>query len=433
MFAFLPKLRKLVHHPVSISCFLLLLGSGITLAFIYLPPLFEREMITRQIIIINCGRPIQALEQLDNGTIWAPYHSYVVTPSLETEMANVAGNLYAPDIVKDGDRYLMWYGAQSSKGHDAIHMAISTDGVDWTKLGVVISTGTNNHVNDPSVVIVNGTFYMYYSVAPVREMDEVWCATSPNGYNWTIHGAVVLPSENQTDWDSLKVGRPAVLYQDGLFKMWFDGSQRSVNDPMMAEPGSGRHVGYATSLDGIHWIKYENNPIVMHSGAIDVEYAYGKYLMVEESGTGIYWRTGDSETNFELSAKKLFNNTSTEFDPYGHVTPFIWVENGQWIATYTGAATRKSWDGNRIDVWYPMANISVTVNDGFIGRFCTNRDTLKWTISTQNPSLRMTIAAVYSESNQNYSILESLPVTNNLQAFEFCYNSGGNTARLNSL
>ncbi len=314
------------------------------------------------------ARPISRLEDLSNGTTWACYESYVVEPSLDSEMANTAGNLYAPEILVENGTYKMWYGAQSSSGHDAIHFATSADGVHWTKYGVVIPTGIYNHVNDPSIVRVNDTYYMYYSVAPEDEMDQVWCATSQDCLFWTIRGPVILPAAAQGEWDSLKVGRPSVLYQDSVFKMWFDGSQRDAGNPKAVAPGTGRHVGFANSTDGLSWIKYPLNPVFNNSGAIDVEFVDGNFVVVEESGTGIYWRTGTSETTFVSSNSLLFSNTGTDFDSYGHVTPFILVENGRWIATYTGAAPRKTWDGNRIDVWYPCANISLILGEEFTSR-----------------------------------------------------------------
>ncbi len=307
------------------------------------------------------ARPVSHLADLSNGTTWACYESYVVEPSLDSEMANTAGNLYAPEILVENGTYKMWYGAQSATGHDAIHFATSADGVHWTKYGVVIPTGIYNHVNDPSVVRVNNTYYMYYSVAPEDEMDQVWCATSQDCLFWIIRGSVILPAAAQTEWDSLKVGRPSVLYQDGIFKMWFDGTQRDVSDPKAVAPGTGRHVGFANSTDGLNWVKYTANPVFNNSGAIDVEFVDGMFVVVEESRTGVYWRVGISETTFPATSTRLFDKIGTDFDPYGHVTPFILVENGQWVATYTGAATRTTWDGNRIDVWYPCANVSLSL------------------------------------------------------------------------
>ena len=76
---------------------------------------------------------------------------------LATEVApHGEGNVYAPDVHVDGNRYRMWYGGQGRDGHDRIHLAESEDGTKWVRRGVVLEDGTANHVNDPSVVRVGG-------------------------------------------------------------------------------------------------------------------------------------------------------------------------------------------------------------------------------------------------------------------------------------
>jgi hypothetical protein len=335
------------------------------------------------IAVDNVQSPVGSLSQLANGTVWMPRQQYIIGPTLDSEMAGKdsggsSGNIYAPDIILDDGIYKMWYGGQSSGGHDSIHFATSAEGVSWLKHGTVIPTGVNNHVNDPSVVKVNDTYYMYYTVAPVAELDEVWLARSNDSLSWTVYGKVV--DHGTTGWDSLKVGRPSVLYEGGVFKMWFDGSEEDPANPGQFKPGSGRHVGYASSVDGLNWIKWPANPIFNHSGAIDVEHVDGKYVVVEEWQQGILWRTGTNETSFEASNRVLFRNVNTTFDAYGHVTPFIMKDGGKWVATYTGAATDRSWARNRIAAWYPVANITASIDGQSARGWAMSRTAISWTL-----------------------------------------------------
>jgi predicted GH43/DUF377 family glycosyl hydrolase len=294
--------------------------------------------------------------------MWIPYKNQpVITPDFNTEMAGEGGNLYAPEILIEDGIYKMWYGAQNENGHDQIHFATSDDGVTWNKHGVVIPNNDNNHVNDPTVVKVNGTYYMYYTTAPEAEEDVISLATSNDGINWTIIGDVLEPT-SVGNWDSFKVGRPSVLYEDNKFKMWFDGMEVDPTDPTKWKDGTGRHVGYATSIDGITWTRYNNNPIFNNGGAIDVEKIDGNYYMVQESGQGTLWGYSDNETNFK-TFNFLFYKTGLEFDLYGHVTPFILKEDDKWTATYVGVTTDKCWCQNRIGVFYPCQKIEVIKND----------------------------------------------------------------------
>jgi hypothetical protein len=335
------------------------------------------------IVVDNVHSPVGSLSQLSNGTVWMPRQQYILEPTLDSEMTGDEqshGNIYAPDIIVDGGIYKMWYGGQSSSGHDSVHFATSADGVSWQKYGTVIHTGVNNHVNDPSVVKVNDTYYMFYTVAPIAELDEVWLATSNDSLTWTVQGQVIGPGV--TGWDSLKVGRPSVLYEGGIFKMWFDGSEEDPANPGQIKPGTGRHVGYATSFNGLAWMKWPGNPIFLNSGALDVEHVDGKYVVLEESGIGILWRTGTNETSFEASNRVLFRNVNTTFDCYGHVTPFIMVEGGEWVGTYTGAATARGWNRNRIDAWYPVANITASVAGQEARGWAQSRTAIRWTLDS---------------------------------------------------
>ena len=101
------------------------------------------------------------------------------------------GNVYAPEVHRDGDRLLMWYGGQGRDGHDRIHLADSTDGLRWTKRGVVLDCGTANHVNDPSVVRVGEVWWMFYTVAEKGELDEIAAATSTDSVKWEKRGVVL--------------------------------------------------------------------------------------------------------------------------------------------------------------------------------------------------------------------------------------------------
>ncbi len=251
-------------------------------------------------------------------------------------------NIYAPDVHYFDGMYHMWYGGQGRDGHDRIHYATSTDGRRWTRHldNPVLECGSSNHVNDPSVVRVGGTFYMYYTDAATGEDDRIHLAVSNDGVNWRKAGRV-LDTGPAGSWESFKVGRPSVLYENGSFKMWYDGSD-----------GSSRHVGYATSADGRDWSKYRDNPVFRNAGAVDVKRVGNIYVMVRESGQGTLWAVARNETDWE-DRGYLFKLSGSEHDRYGQVTPMIFVQGGRWAATYYGGASAAGWNHNRIMVAVP--------------------------------------------------------------------------------
>lgn len=274
---------------------------------------------------------------------WAHNPVLVATSTVELQGED---NVYAPDIVEVGGVSVMFYGAQAADGHDAIHVAYSTDGAEWRKWPEdanplpVVAHGGSNHVNDPSVVFANGLWHMYYTDAPTAEDDEVWLATSPDLLNFTKQGPVLLPG-GPGAWNDVKVGRPAALFDGQTFHLWYDGTGPT-----------GRHVGYATSADGQNFTPYAGNPVLLHAGAVDVELVDGVFVMVREAGDGTYWATSLDGISW-TDQGKLFGLSGQAYDAHGQVTPFLEVHGGAVTAIWFGGASVPTWNRNRVAVAYP--------------------------------------------------------------------------------
>jgi len=162
------------------------------------------------------------------------------------------GNVYAPEIVRSGTKLRMWFGGQGRDGHDRIHLAESVDGTSWEQRGVVLEDPSANHCNDPSVVNAEGVLFIFFTKAGAGVTDEISVATSSDGVHWQRRGTALAPGPAGA-WDSWSVGRPSVLHEGGLFRMWYDGRKDlPTGAPDAAAPksdASRRHVGYATSDD----------------------------------------------------------------------------------------------------------------------------------------------------------------------------------------
>jgi hypothetical protein len=268
----------------------------------------------------------------------------------ETELApHGTGNVYAPEIHRDGGRWLMWYGGQGRDGHDRIHLAESADGLTWTKRGVVLDCGTANHVNDPGVVRTDDGWWMFYTVAETTEMDEIAAATSSDGMKWEKRGVVLKRGEGRA-WDSLKVGRPSVLYEGGVFRLWYDGQPTDEaaagGELAAAIKREGRAVGYAESRDGLVWQRRPAPVFREGAGAVHVTRDGQRLVMVIESGRGTLW-AGSKDGLVWQSGGMLQPLSGGPADRFGQVTPFL-LTNQSGFRLYCGAAARQSWDGNAI-------------------------------------------------------------------------------------
>ena len=105
-----------------------------------------------------------------------------------------------------------------------------------------------------TVLRVADLFHMYYEAWGIRgsgniiadyDSLQIGHATSPDGVHWTKDPAnPVLSRGSPGAWDHRGTWDPFVLYEEGVFKMWYGGG-----------PDGDSGWGYAVSSDGTHFQK----------------------------------------------------------------------------------------------------------------------------------------------------------------------------------
>ncbi len=277
----------------------------------------------------------------------------VLAPSGDRQSApHGEGNVYAPEILVESGVYRMWFGGQGKDGHDRIQLAESNDGSHWDGQGVVLEDEGANHVNDPSVVRVGDTYWMYYSRAGSDIRDVIAVATSRDGVAWSQQGVALGPGP-EGSWDALLVGRPSVLVEGGVFRMWYDGRKDlprgSPAEGVPKSDRSVRSVGYAESRDGRTWARPRHEPVFGEdAGGIHVCRVGDHYVMVFESRAGT--RMAVSADGLEWKSRGLLAGRSGGgADRFGQVTPFLRYDpRGPSADLFVGAAGAASWDRNAI-------------------------------------------------------------------------------------
>lgn len=167
-----------------------------------------------------------------------------------------------PVVIKDNNRYKMWYGAHNSvKSRTQIGYAESQDGVSWQLHQVpVLENGPSGSYDaaiaeTPFVVKVEDRYEIWYSAKRTEFEDDssvyqIAHATSLDGIRWTKDPKnPVIQSGDLYGWHGLGVMEPTILKRGDTYQMWFMGMGIDPKDQKTIH----FWVGYATSPNGSAW------------------------------------------------------------------------------------------------------------------------------------------------------------------------------------
>ncbi len=213
-------------------------------------------------------------------------------PSLVTPTATSAwdhGTTETPTVVYNPDapadrRYLMLYSGGNDPNYQgkgfynyAIGAAFSADGKTFTRVSATESphalagqvltaadvfSGSEGIVADPEVVLVNGTYQLWFSSFACNGTGcsntsayGISHATSVDGIHWAIAEAPVHTLLRMSAVPSSGGGQPSVIYDAThcRYEMWLhsDADTENMNQPIVFNNMAG--VWHATSLDGVTW------------------------------------------------------------------------------------------------------------------------------------------------------------------------------------
>ncbi|MGD8306453.1 MAG: hypothetical protein PVF17_07350, partial [Ignavibacteria bacterium] len=189
--------------------------------------------------------------------------------------------VFNPTVIKDGDTLKMWYTGTSDYllyANKRIGYAWSVDGTTWYKLeyNLVLEPTLpweNSSVSTGTVIKDGDTLKMWYN-AGGNFYDKVGYATSIDGVNWNKHSGYVLEQGPPDAWDASYINPGAVIKDDSVYIMWYWAGKYTY----ILE--ADYQIGYAISMDGINWIKYndtttttslyaESDPVLMYGNTND--------------------------------------------------------------------------------------------------------------------------------------------------------------------
>ena len=269
-------------------------------------------------------------------------------------------HIFAPCVVLDKGRYLMWYSAGTGGlEHRVMHMGLATsdDGVQFVRHGAspVLRFGDGRKSvltpavlrnTDGSPLREHGRLRMWFAASDLTEPGSLHTlheTSSPDGTTWSDPSPALI--EN--------VYAPTIIRDDGVYRMWFtDVSQ---------EPWCFRH---ASSVDGSTWSVDEEPVLVVDQEWEERRLFYptvlrhdGVYLM----WYGAYWVARENTTALGCAVSE----DGLRWRKNTHNPVFRPDPSRPWESHYTTSQSVLPIGDGRYRIWYGTRKAPPHVNKYF--------------------------------------------------------------------
>jgi len=191
-----------------------------------------------------------------------------------------------------------------------------------------------------TVVKVGGIYHMYYEAwgrkgkeweAEDYKTLQIGHAISVDGIHWEKdpENPVIPKGKKENDWDRNGTWDPFVIYEDGLFKVWYGG-------------GVHPHCnwGFAVSKDSTHFIKegkiseldHVEDDHIVHDEESGLYYMYYWDRMYEP--LALFRAHSPDEMNFDFENVKKIKIKGEKY-PGQYKFTHVFIEEGRWYMYYS--------------------------------------------------------------------------------------------------
>lgn len=236
------------------------------------------------------------------------------------------GTVFDICVLKDSDSYKMY---SSWRPQKSIALSTSKDGKNWSAPQIVLppveGSSWEADMNRPVVVYKDGLYHMWYTG---QNGGKSWIgyAISKDGYNFERQSKEPVLSAEQP-WEKVAVMCPHVIWDkhENIFKMWYSGGEQYEPDA----------IGYATSKDGLHWTKWDKNPIFKADPAQSWEqHKVTACQVIERENDYLMFYIGFYDINFAQIGMARSKDGINDWERYSE-NPIISPTEGGWDASAT--------------------------------------------------------------------------------------------------
>lgn len=198
-------------------------------------------------------------------------------------------------VMKINNQYRMYYmGSRGLNEMLNIGLALSSDGINWTKYGAPVMAATSQYymIALSNIIIKDSTYLAYFNYNNSRSgsNNKIGMATSYDGINWTMYANNPILSATLT-WEGGSIYFPTVVLDNNQYQMVYSNALQQ------------NAFGMAISTDGYNFTK-QSTPFFINSNTTEnyVQIAYPDFKKLN-SEYRIYY-TGQAASG-ELSINLL--------------------------------------------------------------------------------------------------------------------------------
>lgn len=255
------------------------------------------------------------------------------------------GTIFDVSVLKEDMTYKM-YCSWRPKG--SVALSTSNDGMNWSYPEIVLAPNPDSYweedINRPVVVKKDNVYHMWYTGQAEGKRSWIGYAISDDGINFIRQSDEPALSAEEP-WEKVAVMCPHVIWDDQakIFKMWYSGGEQYEPDA----------IGYATSPDGLHWTKYNKNPVFVANPnntweqykvtACQIVKRKSDYLMFYIGFRDIdYAQIGMAKSKNGIDNWERYSNnpivypTPQSWDESATYKPFVIEEKNRWMLWYNG-------------------------------------------------------------------------------------------------
>lgn len=256
-----------------------------------------------------------------------------------------------------------------------LHTSSASSQSHWIKHpGNPVVPAVTGYAVDPAVVYnPHLELYQMWYTGWYNGAHHIYYATSVDGINWgELPGLRVFSPGESGSWDDWTIRVATVIYDDENYKLYYFGKDYARDQ---------YQIGVALSSDGIHWERFNGNPVIIPGSGSQWDNLQVMYPhVVKSEDTYWMWYSADHvEYVYQIGLATSTDGLHWEKFAGNPIHPFGFPGNGEYFAA-AGSVIRHN---NQFIMLYYGSDLDVPV--GHALGLATSENGIEWDIYPGNP------------------------------------------------